>query len=129
MGHKIKIEPDKKYKVALVGSRKYKNYNEFKDIVLGIIKPEQIELIISGGAAGADTLAKKFASEFDLPLKEFIPNWSNGRSAGPRRNIQIISLCDICIAFPTKSSRGTLHDIKLCKKTHKPYFVHHGLES
>ena len=44
-----------------------------------------------------------------------------GKSAGPRRNQQMVVDCDYCILFWDGKSRGTKNDIDLCKKYNKPY--------
>jgi hypothetical protein len=111
-----------KLKVAVVGSREFHNFNYLSDAILSIIDPLNIGLIVSGGARGADLNGEKFAKEHNIPVKIFRANDGSG-SALAKRNIKIINHCDICIAFPTKNSKGTRHDIQLCKKFKKPCFV------
>ena len=61
-------------------------------------------LIISGGAKGADTLAKRYAAENNIPMKEFLPNWDTfGKSAGYLRNKEIVENCDGLVAFCSRS--------------------------
>lgn len=51
-------------KLAIVGSRNFVDYQKFKNFVEAALEtwgtPEQI---ISGGATGADTLARRFAKD------------------------------------------------------------------
>lgn len=66
-----------------------------------------IDLIITGGASGVDTLAVQWADEHDIPSKIFPANWSlHGKSAGSIRNQQMIDLePDLVVAFP--GGKGT----------------------
>ena len=102
-------------KLAIVGSRHYNNYEEFKQYVLLAIKEwdKNVDLIISGGADGVDSLAERFASEHGIPTLIFKPEWSKyGRAAGPIRNLLIISSSTHVIAFPATTSTGTYDSIK-----------------
>lgn len=54
-------------KLAISGSRNYKNYDEFKQLVNDFLKKnlnsdDKLEYIISGGAIGTDNLAEIYAS-------------------------------------------------------------------
>lgn len=107
-------------KIAIVGSRGFDNY-EYMQKILSWFNCKQI---VSGGARGADLLAKRYAVEQGLPLIEFLPNWNlYGKSAGYKRNILIVEHCDELIAFWDKSSKGTAHSIELAKKAGKPVHV------
>ena len=55
-------------KLAIVGSREFENYDLLCAEVAKIQETQNIELIVSGGAKGADTLAKKFAAINHIPL-------------------------------------------------------------
>lgn len=106
-------------KIAVIGSRNFtdqvvleKELNEIKD---------KIELVISGGANGADALAEKWAFDNNIPLEVIKPDWKTfGRSAGVVRNKKIIESCDYCYAFWDERSKGTLFGINYCKKILKP---------
>lgn len=108
-------------KIAVVGSRTFDDYPLLKDQLDAI---GNISLIISGGAAGADSLAERYAQEYGIPTSIHLPDWKKyGRAAGLVRNKDIIAECDRCVAFWDGTSRGTAHDIELCKKLGKPYKV------
>ncbi len=113
----------RKVKLAIVGSRNYHNYEEFKQHILNmlIIENLSIEEIISGGAAGADKLAERLAAEYQIPLKVFEPDWKKyGRAAGPLRNQQIIENCTHVIAFPSVQGKGTQDSIRKAQLLGKP---------
>lgn len=83
------------------------------------IKPT-IELLISGGANGADRFAEKWALDNKVPIEVIKPDWKKyGRAAGIIRNKQIIEASDYCYAFWDGKSKGTLFSINYCKKISK----------
>ncbi len=107
-------------KAAIIGSRTFNDYQYLKEI-LGWF---QFERIISGGARGADTLAKRYAAEHGIYLKEHLPNWDrDGKAAGFIRNKLIIADADELIAFYDGSSKGTAHSIKLAEESGKPVHI------
>ncbi len=106
-------------KLAIVGSRDFDDYEFLKKM----IQYHPCTQIISGGARGADTLAKRYAVEHGIPLREFIPDWDTfGKSAGFRRNEQIVKACDELVALWDGISRGTKHSIDLADKAGKPVY-------
>jgi len=108
-------------KVAVVGSRSFKNYKLLKsklDTYRGIT------LIISGGAIGADSLAERYAEEKNIKIKVYKADWDlYGSSAGFLRNIKVIDNCEKLIAFWDGRSNGTNHSITLAKAKNKPYRI------
>ena len=123
-------EPQKKVKIAVVGSRGFDDYDTLKAAILARYNPYEICKIISGGAKGADTLAEQFADEYHIGKEIYLPDWNRfGKAAGYRRNIIIIQACDVCFAFWDGTSKGTKMDIDLCKEAHKPCFVVNYLDS
>lgn len=62
-----------------------------------------IDVLIEGGAQGADRLARVWAELHGKPVMEFPANWSyHGKAAGPMRNAAMLKfgLPDIVVAFP-----------------------------
>lgn len=115
-------------KIAIVGSRSFHNYEYLIDIMCQYFCDDnndfdKIDEIISGGAGGADSLAKRFATENNIPLKEFLADWSKGKSAGILRNTDIVAAADMVIAFWDLSSRGTKDSINKALKTNKPVLI------
>lgn len=67
-----------------------------------------VTLVIHGGAAGADTLAGRWAASRGVPAEVYPADWSRwGRAAGPRRNREMLGRgCpDVVVAFA--GGRGT----------------------
>jgi len=100
--------------IGVVGTRTFTDYDLLKT---ELDKIKNIDLIVSGGAKGADKLAELYAMEHDISIKIFNAEWGKyGRSAGPIRNRKIIESSDYVIAFWDGKSRGTLSSINLAKK-------------
>lgn len=107
-------------KYAVVGSRTFKNTTLLATVLNAL---PDFNLLISGGAVGADTLAGQWAKTKDINTMIFLPEWEKyGKAAGPMRNTKIVEECDELIAFWDGVSRGTLDSITkaraLGKKVH-----------
>lgn len=106
-------------KTAVVGSRSIVS----ADIAEYI--PDGTTEIISGGARGADTLAREYAQKNNIKLTEFLPEYDiYKRSAPLRRNIRIIESADIVVALWDGHSRGTKHVIDSCRSRNIKIIVH-----
>ncbi|WP_294908465.1 hypothetical protein [uncultured Ruminococcus sp.] len=102
-------------KLAIIGSRSLTITN-LEDYI-----PENTVEIISGGAKGIDSCAKKFALKHSLKYTEFLPKYNlYGKAAPLRRNLEIISYADMVLAFWDGKSKGTKFVIDNCKKINKP---------
>jgi len=120
-------------KLAIIGSRTFTDYNLLSKTVLHYFSRFNeiegwdeflISEIVSGGAVGADGLGAKFAREYDIKLTEFIPDWQKyGRSAGFKRNEEIISAADFVLTFWDGLSRGTENSIDWARKQKKPTLI------
>ena len=111
-------------KLAIVGSRTFNDYDMLVDFIKDNYNIDEITHIISGGARGADFLGERFAEEFNKELIVFPAEWKKyGKSAGFKRNVDIIETCDECVCFWDGESHGTKHDIELCEKMKKPYKI------
>ena len=110
-------------RLAIIGSRTFNDYALLLASAQKYFKGE-IETVISGGAKGADSLAKRFASYWNFEYKEFPAEWDKyGKSAGFIRNQTIVDNCDMVLAFWDGESRGTADTIAKAKKAKKPTFI------
>ena len=101
--------------VAIIGSRDLW-VEDFEKYL-----PDGVEEIVSGGARGIDTAARKYAQEKGIKLKEFFPDYAtHGHRAPLLRNLEIIDYSDLILAFWDGKSRGTKFVIDHCKKKGKP---------
>lgn len=99
-------------KVAVVGSRSVGREHYLK---LCETMPIGASTIISGGAKGADMLAKLYAEESRLFYDELRPDYDQfGRSAPIQRNNEIIRRADYVIVLWDGKSRGAAYVIKRC---------------
>lgn len=112
-------------KAAIIGSRGFTDYEAVKNFLEG----RNLTQIISGGARGADFLAKKYALENKIDYLEFPAQWDKfGKSAGYKRNIDIIDACEVCIAFWDGKSKGTEHSLNLAREKNKLTIVYKELK-
>jgi len=114
---------DDRLRVAVVGGRDFKDEQQLKN-VLDELNPRPTQ-IISGGAKGADTLAKKYADSNNIICTVVPARWElYGRAAGPIRNKEIVRLSDMVVAFWDGKSRGTKNTINTAKQYRKTLAVH-----
>jgi len=115
-------------RLAIIGSRSFDNYDLLSSILWDLLHVRRgdipQDIIISGGARGADSLAKKYAEEEKLEYIEYPAEWSKyGKSAGFIRNQLIVDNCDMVLTFWDGESRGTADTIEKAKKAKKPTFI------
>lgn len=106
---------NKHLRVIIAGGRNYHNY----DTVVEAINECQFPIasIVSGGAKGVDALGEQYASNMNLPLQVYYPDWDkHGRAAGPIRNRKMAENADALIAIWDGESRGTKNMIETAKK-------------
>lgn len=102
---------------AIIGSRTFNDYSVVEDFLNGC---HDITAIVSGGAAGADSLGALYAIEHNIPYTIFRPDWVKfGKKAGYIRNADIINDADVVIAFWDGKSNGTRHSIELARRKNK----------
>ena len=105
------------FHLGVIGSRTFNDYTLCKKTLDKVFKKlldkyEEV-VIVSGGAKGADSLAKKYSKENKVKIIEFLPDWDkHGKAAGFIRNNDIVEKSDLLIAFWDGQSSGTLHSIK-----------------
>ena len=114
----------KQIKLAIVGGRNFSDYQYLKRSIDELKEKYDIVEIVSGGANGADTLGERYAKDNKIPTKIFPALWEKyGRSAGFKRNIQIIDECDMVAAFWDGFSKGTKHSIDIARAQQKPVLI------
>jgi len=103
-------------KFAIIGSRSFEDYELMKSILIKY----SIGEIVSGGAEGADTLAERFADEYNIKKTIFQPDYIKyGKKAPLVRNRQIVDYADKVVAFWDGESKGTKYTINYAKKKGK----------
>lgn len=112
-------------KLAIIGSREFDSISEFREAYKNLIA-EEPELIISGAAAGADSLAEEFANKNAIPYLIFPANWErDGKGAGFLRNFKIVDSADKVLAFQNAESTGTYHSINYALTKGKEVIIHY----
>lgn len=107
-------------KLAVVGSRTFTDYARMCS-VLDVLKPD---VIVSGGASGADRLSERYAKEHGIKTEIYLADWDrHGRAAGIIRNAQIVKSCDEVVAFWDGQSRGTANTIERARQMRKKVHV------
>ena len=117
-------------KIAVVGTRKYTDYEAFKkalDKVLVGLPQGQCITIISGGAKGVDQMAQQAAREYGFDFVLFKPYHLIDPTVeySPKyfftRNKQIADNADLVVAFWDGESSGTRHIVEYCQRNRKSY--------
>ncbi len=97
-------------KTIIAGSRDIDDYDVIKTAVLnsGYVITE----VVSGRAKGVDKLGERWATDNNIPVKEFPAHWNTyGKTAGFRRNNEMAKYADALIAVWDGRSKGTRHMI------------------
>lgn len=83
-----------------------------------------ISLVLSGTARGADTYGEKWARAHNLPIERYPADWSRGKSAGLDRNWEMVDRAEALLAVWDGVSRGTKHVIEAAKSRGLRVYVH-----
>lgn len=111
-------------RILVCGSRTITDPDQ-KDYIRTVLEQGygRYEVLIQGDCpTGADSVAKAWAWKRGVPTADFPADWkAYGKSAGPRRNAQMLEEGDphIVLAFvdkPLEESRGTLNMVSLARK-------------
>lgn len=106
-------------KIAMVGSRNFERYSKVAKYFIDNVQAG--DMIISGGAEGIDRTAENIARGANMSVCILLPDWNKyGKSAGARRNQQIVDMADKVVAFWDGKSKGTKITIDMARKAGKP---------
>lgn len=101
-------------KLLIVGSRSISEFD------LSPYVTDDVELIISGGAKGMDTVAEQFADKNRIDKLIMHPKYKiYGKGAPLKRNEQMVELCDVVLAVWDGKSRGTKYTLDYARKQNK----------
>lgn len=108
--------------ISITGSR---TITDYKLLCLAVNESRfDITKIISGGAAGIDSLARVYAYNHSIPFEEYPADWKKfGRRAGPIRNREMEKEIEGAIVLWNGASKGTLDYIKLVQASKKPLYL------
>lgn len=100
-------------KIIVTGGRNYSDVSK----VFEVLDSYSPNLVIQGGANGADDLAVQWSFEREVDCKTYEANWElYGKAAGPIRNKLMLeeNKDALVIAFP--GGRGTDNCVKVAKE-------------
>lgn len=88
-----------------------------------LTKELTIDVLIEGGARGADRFARVWAQKRGIRVETFEADWSRGKRAGFERNEEMLTVGkpDLVIAYvdkPLKESRGTAGMVRIARDAH-----------
>lgn len=111
-------------RIVIAGCRDYNNYDDAKEYIEMCIKDIRNKytiVFLIGGCRGADMLGERYANENGFSVEHYNADWKkHGKSAGPKRNLQMAKACDYAICFWDGKSRGTASMISYAKMLKKP---------
>tara|TARA_B100002003_G_scaffold86929_1_gene81354 strand:- start:4063 stop:4599 length:537 start_codon:yes stop_codon:yes gene_type:complete len=117
-------------RIAIVGSRKRAAQSDRDAVEAFVATLPADAVVVSGGAAGIDTLAAEAAERRGLAVEIIRPEIppSAGRRAATKafhaRNVQVVERSDVVVAFASPERRGgTEHTIRVAKARGLPVFV------
>ena len=114
--------------LAVVGSRSFHKKIYFNQKMREVLLTfPHVTTLVSGGTRGPDSMAETYAKKNGLKMKVLLPNWDTyGRSAGIKRNTEIVEKCQVLVAFWDGKSPGTSDSIRKAQKQGKPAFIYRG---
>lgn len=112
---------------GIVGSRTFTDYSLLCAVLDDFLRPG--DAVVSGGAKGADALARRYVLQCDYEYLEHLPRFDafkNSTQALFVRNGLIVNDADELIVFfgPDGPSKGASHTMKLAFKKRIPVHVY-----
>lgn len=105
-------------KILIVGSR------GIEDFDLSEYVSSEVDLIISGGARGIDSVAEKFADQKKISKLILRPRYDfYGKAAPLKRNEMMVDIADKIIVIWDGESKGTRYTIEYAKKKNKEILI------
>lgn len=105
------------YTVLVCGGRTYDNYDKIAEVLDHLDEEQGIDVVVQGGAKGADRLAKEWAYNRNIQCIQEDADWDRyKKKAGFLRNKKMLEMYkpDIVIAFP--GGNGTAHMCRIAEE-------------
>ena len=103
-------------RTIIAGSRSITDYNETRKILDIYNRHLPITTVVSGCAAGVDSLGERWAFENDISIVRYPADWASYQNrAGLVRNVQMAHNADALVAIWDGVSPGTRHMIKVAR--------------
>lgn len=108
----------RRIKVLVCGGRNYDDKQKVFETLDKLNDKYTVNLVIEGGAKGADSLARMYANEKWIQNCTYHANWEkHGKMAGPMRNFAMLNLSDPFCVVAFKGGRGTADMVELAKES------------
>lgn len=105
-------------KLMIAGSR------SLETVDLSAYVTKDVELIITGGASGVDTLAEKYADDHKISKLVLRPDYNRYKKAAPlKRNEIMVEIADEILVIWDGKSKGSAYTVKYAQKIGKPVRV------
>ena len=106
--------------LLICGGREWTNYGVVERELEAIHREFVVNLVIHGGARGADTLGGRAAKALRIPVRVYMADWERyGKAAGIRRNYEMLRQGnpDHVLAFHSDlgKSKGTKHMLEIAE--------------
>lgn len=106
------------FRILVTGSRQWTDTHAIYAALVEVDPlPWRTPLVIHGACpTGADAIADQLAREYLYwDVEKYPADWSIGKAAGPQRNQRMVDAgADVCLAFISPPSRGTLDTVARC---------------
>lgn len=112
-------------RLLICGSRRWRN----REAIYTVLREHRPDLVIEGGAPGADRIAHEEALALGIPVRQFRADWKRyGRAAGPIRNERMLheGKPTAVAAFVLPSSKGSWHMIEIAETAGIEVVVFYG---
>ena len=115
------MEKDNKQVVAVVGSRSVAHCPALLARLDALRAAGELDQVVSGGAAGVDTLAAGWARRAGVALLELRPDYATHGAAAPHvRNAEIVSRASRVLLVWDGRSKGTLSAYRAARRLGRP---------
>lgn len=104
-------------RVLVCGGRDFSDRAFLDRILAAVHAIRPITTVIEGGAAGADSMSRRWAERRGIEVVTFPADWElYGKRAGPVRNLKMLreGRPDLVVAFP--GGRGTAHMVRSARE-------------
>lgn len=109
-------------KILITGGRDFNNKLLIENTLNQFIN--EWDIVLHGGAMGADTLADDFCKLNNIQTEIYKPQYEIwGKDAPLIRNTEMVKKCDVVIAFWNGKSKGTKYTIDKADRYNKKTYI------
>jgi len=109
--------------VTVIGSREFEPLSKVKEYLDQLKELVPDFWVVSGGAQGVDSAAVLWCDANDMKYRVIRPRNPGRREEYLYRNVEMIAMADVVVAFWDKKSTGTAFGIQYAKDSKKPLVV------